>query len=130
MSNRPGRDDVNASNFQAQDNEAGFFSGGFDFLDRGRDLISSAGESLSGAVSDFGSFAGVDFFGESDPNAYTGSINRNTGRGNDMNINAIERANPTNINGMLQGELFGVPTKLVAGVVGGVVLLAVLRKVL
>jgi len=127
MLNRPG---TTAEKFQAQDNEAGFFSGGFDFLDRGRDLITSAGESIAGAVGNFGDFAGVDFFGEDDPNAYQGSTNPNTGRGNDMNISAVERANPTNVNSMMEQQTFGIPNKFLFGGVGAVVLLVVLKKVL
>jgi hypothetical protein len=110
-----------------QNEISGIFGAGYDFLDRGRDLVASGVDSVTGAFDDF---IGLDFFGERDPNAYSGNGQSNTGRANDMEITTVDRINPTNINGMLQGEVFGIPVKYIAGGLGALVVLVVLKKAL
>lgn len=96
------------------------FGSAYDFLDRGRDWV----------VDQVESFTDLDFFGEGDPNAYSGRSNNSTGRANDMELTAVDRTNPVNINGMMQGELYGVPVKYIVGGLGAVLALVVLKKVL
>jgi len=109
-----------------KNNNMGIFGSIYDFLDRGRDKVVGGAQKIGDKVEDL---FGVDFFGDADPNAYRSPARTNRGS-NDMNLEGVDRMNPTNINAMLAGDVFGVPVKVIAGGLGVLLAVVVLRRVL
>ena len=109
-----------------QNNNMGLFGPLYDFLDRGRDVVTSGAKKIGDKVEDL---LGVDFFGDTDPNAYRSPARTNRGS-NDMNLEGVDRMNPVNFNGMLAGDVLGVPVKVIVGGLGVLLAVVVLRRVL
>jgi len=110
----------------SQGSGLGIFGPVYEFLDRGRDKVIGGAKKIGDKIEDL---LGVDFFGDDDPNAYR-SPARTTRGSNDMNLEGVERMNPVNFNGMLAGDVFGVPVKVIVGGLGVLLAVVVLRRVL